>query len=199
MRLFVSPTSPYARAVLVLIHEKQAVDRVEVTGVDPWSDPAELQAVNPTGKVPALVTDQGWGLAETWAILDYLDAVLPGSPLTPPDGPARWASLRRAALGHGLIDAAYGAVFERRRPAAHQSPAAIDRHLAAIDRLVPALDALVPAADTAFDRGAVVVACALAYLDLRHGALEWRGRGPALADWFARIAARPSITGTTFG
>jgi glutathione S-transferase len=42
----------------------------------------------------------------------------------------------------------------------------------------------------------ISVACALSYLDFRHGARNWRdGRG-ALAEWHASFESRPSMQAT---
>lgn len=191
MKLFAANTSPYARKVRVLIAEKRAGARVELILIDPWSDPAALHEAVPSGKVPALVTDEGWALGESWAIADYLDAVLPGPRLLVPDGPERWQALRRSALAHGLMDAAFAAVIEGRRPVDERSPAWVERQKAAIRRSLPVLEAMGPPA--LFDLGAISLACALDYLDFRHGDLDWRVLCPTLATWFAAVDQRPSM------
>jgi glutathione S-transferase len=40
------------------------------------------------------------------------------------------------------------------------------------------------------------MACALGYLDFRHGARDWRQGRPALTAWYAGFAARPSMLET---
>jgi maleylpyruvate isomerase len=45
--------------------------------------------VNPSGSVPLLVTDDGQSISQSLAIIDYLDAVYPDSPLIPRDPLAR--------------------------------------------------------------------------------------------------------------
>jgi hypothetical protein len=107
-------TSPYGRKVMVVAHEKQLMDRLDVTQIDPWSDPAELLAVTPLGKVPALVTDDGTLITESATISEYFDAVGSGPALI---GGDRFEVMARSALAQGLVDAAFGSVIERRRPA----------------------------------------------------------------------------------
>lgn len=197
MKLYIAKTSPYARKVLALAHEKQAAASVTVVIVDPWSDPADLQAAVPSGKVPALITDQGWSLGESWAIADYLDTILPGRRLLPAEGEGRWRSLRLSALAQGLLDAAFSAVLEGRRPADERSPGWVSRQKAAIARTLPALEAAVTdliAED--FGLGGLSVACALDYLDFRHGDLDWRADHPGLATWLATVIDRPSLRAT---
>ncbi|MQP65779.1 glutathione S-transferase [Niveispirillum sp. SYP-B3756] len=191
MKLYAAQTSPYARKVRVLIAEKRAGARVELVLIDPWSDPAALHQAVPSGKVPALVTDEGWALGESWAIADYLDSVLPGPRLLAPDGPERWQALRRSALAQGLMDAVFAAVIEGRRPAGERSPGWVERQKAAIGRSLPVLEAMEPPA--LFDLGAISLACALDYLDFRHADLDWRAGCPVLATWFAAVDQRPSM------
>jgi glutathione S-transferase len=52
------------------------------------TDP-ELLKVSPTGKVPAITTDNGAHLSETTAILEYLEEAYPQHPLLPQDTVAR--------------------------------------------------------------------------------------------------------------
>jgi len=49
----------------------------------------ELLAVTPTGKVPALTTEQGLCLSESSVLLDYLEDAYPERPLYPADAGAR--------------------------------------------------------------------------------------------------------------
>lgn len=197
MKLYIAKTSPYARKVLALVHEKQAAASVTVVIVDPWSDPADLQAAVPSGKVPALISNQGWSLGESWAIADYLDTILPGRRLLPAEGEGRWRSLRLSAMAQGLLDAAFSTVLEGRRPADERSPGWVSRQKAAIARTLPALEAAVTdliAED--FGLGGLSVACALDYLDFRHGDLDWRAVHPGLATWLATVIDRPSLRAT---
>lgn len=46
------------------------------------------------------------------------------------------------------------------------------------------------------DAGQIALACALGYLDFRHGARDWRNAHPALSDWYRSFAARPSMEST---
>ena len=46
------------------------------------------------------------------------------------------------------------------------------------------------------DMGQIALACALGYLDLRHGARDWRKPRPQLAAWAERFAARDSMIAT---
>ena len=47
--------------------------------------------------------------------------------------------------------------------------------------------------------GTITLYCALAYLDLRFGDLNWREGHPKAAAWFARIGQRPAFAGQKLG
>lgn len=197
MKLFVNKTSPYARKVLVLLQEKgEAGARVTVVQTDPWACPADLLASNPASKVPALETDEGWSMGESWAIAEYLDAALPGPRLLPGEGPARWRELRLATLAQAMTDAAFGAAIEGRRPKGERSPGWVARQMAAVERTAAVLEAETEALAGGFGLGALSVGVALDYVAFRHPSARWRDAAPRLAAWHAGVVRRPSFRAT---
>jgi len=50
---------------------------------------AELMAVSPTGKAPAMTTEKGTNISESSVLLDYLEDAYPDKPLYPADADAR--------------------------------------------------------------------------------------------------------------
>jgi glutathione S-transferase len=77
------PGSPFGRAVLAALEEKGARYRLAAVALGALRAPQHL-AYHPFGKVP--VMEHGdFRLYETQAILRYVDRVLPGPALTPPD------------------------------------------------------------------------------------------------------------------
>ncbi len=194
MKLLYNPPSPYARKVMVVIHEKNLLSQIDLCPVDPWSDPAELLALNPVGKVPTLVTDEGVSLTESLMISEYLDQLGTGPSL----GGLAAAGIRdaqvmaRAAIAHGVVDAAFNIVLERRRPAESRSAAWIERQRAAIERTLPSFRPR----NGRFDLGDITAACALAYLDFRLSEIPWRRAFPLLADWLDEVAERQSMRAT---
>jgi len=189
MKLFFNVASPYARRVIVTAHEKGLIDRIEMREIDPWSDPAELHAATPVGKVPALVTDDGVLITESALIGEYLDSAGDGPSLLGPDA----VSTRvRAALAQGLIDAAFAIVIEGRRPADRQWPDWVDRQRRAIDRLLPRF----VVQEGRFDLGDIALASGLGYLDFRLPEIGWRAAHPGLGDWLDGVNRRPSMIAT---
>jgi glutathione S-transferase len=82
----------------------------------PWSvfaDADRLQDVNPLIRVPTLILDDGFVLADSHMILDYLDSLVE-TPLFPRTEPARHRALKIAALATGLADKAVSLFYERR-------------------------------------------------------------------------------------
>lgn len=198
MRLYFSPTSPYVRKVMVLLHETGQMDAVElVTGsgspVDPGTAPLEA---NPLGKVPALERPDGPALYDSRVICQYLDARA-GAGLYP-EGARRWDTLTVEATGDGILDAALLMVYEGRlRPEELRFAPWVEGQWAKVDRALDSLETRWMAhLQGPLEAGQIAVACALGYLDFRHGARGWRSGRPHLAAWYAGFAERPSMQAT---
>lgn len=71
MKLYISPTSPYGRLVLLAALPRHDID-FAITYINPWENPAELQALNPFSQVPTLHTDNGITICNSPFILDFL-------------------------------------------------------------------------------------------------------------------------------
>lgn len=195
MKLFHSPTSPYARKCLALAIEKGVERDIALFTVSPMANPAELLAVNPLSKVPALVLADGRSIIDSRVICQHIDGIVSSPRLIPADPAARIDCLTREAQADGINDAAFSITMERKRPAEQQSPDWIERWIAAISRSVAYFETRVPPREQP-DLGDIALACALGYLDLRHGAFDWRASAPNIASWFAAISARPSLART---
>ena len=73
MELFVTLTSPYARLARAVIIEKGLQDRVKITPIQTRTPDSPLYAINPSGRVPTLVTDDGTVFEESAVICAFLD------------------------------------------------------------------------------------------------------------------------------
>ena len=198
MRLFHSPNSPYARKCMVLLHETGLLDQVTLiaatgTPVDTGSMPL---AQNPLGKIPALERGDGPALYDSRVICRYLDS-LSDSGLYPA-APRLWDTLTVEATGDGITDAAILMVYESRlRPEDKRYAPWVEGQWAKIDRALDALEShWMDHLTGAPDMGQISVACALGYLDFRHGLRAWRQGRPHLAAWFDTFANRPSMQAT---
>ena len=198
MKLVASLTSPYARKVrIVLVEKKIEFDLVEEA---PWSEETSVPRYNPLGKVPVLVLDDGTTLFDSRVIVQYLDTVSPVSRLIPDTGRQRIAVKRWEALADGLCDAASAIVIERRRPAKQQSAEWISRQRGKIDlalaELASDLGERAWCNGEGYSLADIATGCALAYLDLRHPDIDWRGPYPNLARLAEKLAKRPSFAET---
>ena len=198
MQLYHSPTSPYVRKVMILLMETgQDADVTLVsasgTPVDPGSMPL---AQNPLGKIPALERPDGPALYDSRVICRYLDDRAGGKLY--PKGSRLWDTLVLEATSDGILDAAILMVYETRvRPVDMQFSDWVEGHWAKIDRALDTLNARwISHLQGQLDMGQIAVACALAYLDFRHGDRNWRKDRDALSAWYEAFAERDSMKST---
>lgn len=196
MQLFYSPTSPYARKCRVVARERGLMGDLEEAACNPMEDPAALHASNPLGKVPCLVLDDGMAVFDSPVIAEYLDGLGNAPALIPAAGSARFKVLVAAALAQGMTDSALAITMEGRRPEAQRSPDAVTRWQASIVRGLDEMPDHLQGLPGDLTMGHIACGCLLGYLDLRHGALEWRKGRDALAAWFAEFNARPAMQET---
>ena len=103
--------SPFTRRVAVSLNLLEIP--FERNSLTAWHNLDEVRRVNPVGRVPALVLDDGEVLIDSAAILDYLDErVGPERALTPPEGAARREVLRQNAAAVGIMEKGAAARYE---------------------------------------------------------------------------------------
>lgn len=193
MQLLYSPTSPYARKVRVVGRELRL--RIEEVVADPRAARGAVRQLNPLHKVPVLDTGIDGAIFDSRVICAYLLQFDCEHVLAPQDPALRLQLGVREAMAEGLADAAFALVMERRRPAREQSPEwALRWEEVIASALAAAEERYHPGAG--FDLGAIGLACALGYLDLRLAAMEWRVRAPRLSEWFATVSSRASMLDT---
>jgi glutathione S-transferase len=198
MKLFASLTSPYARKIRIILAEKALPFELVVDS--PWEVNTRIPEINPLGKVPALLTDDGEVFFDSPVIAGYLETLDAPPRLLPPAGLARVRVRRTEALGDGVTDAAVAAYLEGKRPEAEQSVATIERQHDKIRRSLDELDKLATVrawldGDT-LQLGDLAVGVATAYLDLRLPEIAWRTGRPALLALAEGLFARPSFADT---
>jgi glutathione S-transferase len=197
MKLYFSPTSPFARKVRITAHELGLSARIELQAVtlSPVSPDAGVRAQNPLGKIPALITDDGAVLYDSRVICEYLDALAGGCRVFPSAGERRWTALRRQALADGITEAAVLVRYEQAlRPKERQWESWTDGQLLKVRTALDALER--ENLEGGFDIGTISVVCALGYLDFRFASEGWQTTRPSLASWHAAIGARASAKAT---
>jgi glutathione S-transferase len=199
MKLYWSPRSPFVRKVMVFAHEAGLAGRIETvkTLVSSTAANRELMRVNPLGKIPTLVTNDGKVLFDSYVICEYLDGLHAGAKLIPQSPDIRWQALRWHALGDNLLDNLVPWRGELMRSKPQQSPETLAAYEAKTRASVDFLESEAAAlGSTAVGIGHVAVGVALGYLDFRFPDLGWRDGHPQLSDWHASFAQRPSFRNT---
>ncbi|AVI82698.1 glutathione S-transferase [Pseudomonas syringae pv. tomato] len=200
MTLYFNAASPFARKVMVMLHETGQLDRVQLqpTVLTPVSPSAELNEDNPAGKLPALRLADGNVIHDSRVILDYLDHQHVGQPLIPREGSARWRRLTLASLADAVLDAAVLIRYETAlRPQEKHWDQWLDNQQQKIERSLSYFERdAITELSSSFDVASISVAAALGYLDFRQPELRWRNTYPRLANWYLEVSQRPSMLAT---
>ncbi len=188
--------SPYVRRVAVSLRVLGFAYEHDARSV--FADFDSMRQVNPLGRVPSLVLDDGTVLIDSTAILDWLDqAVGPARALVPPAGVARRDALRAIALATGAMDKGAALAYETVvRPSACRWPDWIRRCRTQVETAVAALAALPWPAAARLDQMQISTAVMMRYLRLVDPALVPPGRFRVLDALSERCEARPEFKAT---
>lgn len=194
VKLYYSKRSPFVRKVMMVAHEANMADSLELVSTDTKVPPAELLLANPLGKIPCLVPDDGPALFDSRVICEYLDLRFNDGRLIPSEPEARFAALRWQALADGIMDAAVLCRYESLRPEAQRSDDWVEWQQAKIRRALDMLEGEIETLKGApFSIANLAIAAALGYLDLRLESLRWREPRAKLAAWYSTVRERPSV------
>lgn len=200
MTLYYNAASPFARKVMLVLHETGQLDRVTLqpTTLSPVAPVEELNNDNPAGKLPALRLADGNVIHDSRVILDYLDHQHVGIALIPREGSARWRRLTLASLADALLDAALLIRYEQAlRPAEKHWDTWLDNQQEKVERSLAYFEQeAITELSSSFDVASISVAAALGYLEFRQPDLAWRNRYPRLANWYFEVSQRPSMQAT---
>jgi glutathione S-transferase len=199
MRLYWSSRSPFVRKTMVAAHETGVASRLEtirvevaVTKLNP-----EVMAHNPLNKIPTLVLEDGGMLFDSRVICEYFDSLNTGPKLFPSEPSEKWTSLRREALGSGIMESGVAGIGERARPEGLQSQPHLSAYKAKIRSALDYLETEAAALSRdRFDIGHLSIGCALGYLDFRYADDDWRNGHTKLAQWHKTVAERASFKQT---
>jgi glutathione S-transferase len=198
MKLFISAASPFARKVRVLLLEKQVPHEVEVLNL--W-EPNSLQQVNPIGKVPTLVLDDGRVLISSALIADWIDERYPQPRLIPADVDARLDVRCWEAIADGVMDAVAASSYELRfHDEACTSAAWLERQRGKIDAGLAALEARLGGRSRLCGDGMtladIAIGCHLGFVQVRMPQFFDAGRYPGLARLARELGGRDSFATT---
>ena len=170
----------------------------------------EFRAMNPRGQVPAL-RDGGFVLAESLAILAYLEARYPSPPLfgqTPEEVGRVWQAVQACALyldqpGEAFVLPIYFGASEEKEPAIREALPRLHAELARWEAALERGPWLVLPTTSAADlvvfpmvKSLLRAAGKPAAARFEPGLLPFESRYPRLAAWMARIEQLPGYNRT---
>jgi glutathione S-transferase len=181
----------------IVMLEKGLESRVEIVRAQTRLANSPYYSINPSGRVPYLIRDDGVGMEESALICAYFDH-LDGNPAFDlPAGDRGWEARRLEASARSMLDGI--AVWGREivRPKFEQSPTVLQHEASRGQRMANLWEAEIghPHMGAALNMAQITLACALG-LEARNPDFLWRPGHPKLSDWYARIAARPSFAAT---
>lgn len=195
MKLLYQTHSPFARKALVFAHEAGLADRLEVIHheTSPTLRNGAVFALNPLGKVPVLVTDEGEAIFDSGVICQHLDTLHGGPPLIPAADSI--AALRWQAVADGISEAGVLVRWETaRRPKALRYPPFGEGQLAKVAEGCAYLEAGFEPAETP-GLAEIAVATALSWIAFRQ--VHDLAAHPRLSAWLTVFEQRPSMRATT--
>lgn len=198
MQLYASVASPFARKIRILLIEKGVP--FETRMLDLWNS-SDLNNLNPLGKAPTLVLDDGRVLYDSPVVADYVDGRWPSPRFIPEDFEGRIAVKQWESLVDGMAEAVAAVLFENRfheegmrsQPWIDRQTGKYERALAEMERLLGTREWCVGGAMTLAD---ITVGAMLGFISLRAAHVLAGGRYPNLLRLSTRLEARPSFRKT---
>jgi len=197
MRLVYTPSSPFARMVCVTAYEKNCLDQIELEPCSAFVDLKRVQQVNPIGKIPVLILNDGTPLYDSTVICDYLDEMGEGARLNLGSGMDYWLARRARALADDMLTISVALTMENRRPQEHRSETFIARAHQQMSLTLVNMEEMTAQFKPNPCMVQIAFGCVLGYLDFRHAEIAWREKHLQLLAWFSQFSQRPSMLTTT--
>jgi glutathione S-transferase len=197
MKLYVTYGSPYARLARIIVIEKRLEDRVEIIAAKTRASDSPYYQINPSGRVPYLVDDDGAGMEDSQLICAYLDA-LDGKPRfhdasRAPD----WAYLRLEFAARSMCDGIAVWGREMVRPENERSPTTLAHESARTQRMANFFEERVtdPLMQGSPRMAHLILAVAIE-MARKRGLGDLTDGRPRLARWMQPIAGLASMQST---
>jgi glutathione S-transferase len=197
MKLYVTYTSPYARLARIVVIEKGLQDRVEILEAQTRKQGSPYYQINPSGRVPYLINEDGMGMEDSQLICAYLDG-LDGQPrLHRTSREADWSYRRLEASARSMCDGISVWVREMSRPQNERSPTVLAHEVARSQRMADLFeaDAANPLMEAEPGMAHLILAVSLETAHKRGPGELTNGR-PRLAAWLRRFSDLPSMRAT---
>jgi glutathione S-transferase len=203
VKLYSGPLSLFSRKVEIALHEKGLpfelvmVPFSQERGYAPKHP--DVLAGNPKGQVPVLV-DRGLSMFDSTVILEYLEDAYPEPPLYPADASSRAACRMLELYADEILLSDIRRLMHRSEPPAadpnrraqqeedaREAEAALSRHWGELQRRLGGGAWF----GGAFSVADIALFTSILFAQRLHG--PKLDGFPALAEWYARTAARPSV------
>jgi glutathione S-transferase len=192
--------SPFTRRVAITLHlYGMSFEQRALSG---FANRDDVRKLNPLGRIPALVLDDGETLVDSGAILDHLDEVHGRDrALTPPAGADRRAVLKIVALMMGACEKFLHAAYERnQRPPDKLYQPWIDDCIAQATNALAAVDAMIDPTQSCVLLGRLTQADVTAFIAERLGrvigGIDTHLAMPRLRALTRRLAEQPAFRAT---
>ena len=197
MKLYITDTSPYARIVRIVVLEKGLEKQVEMIPAQTRRVGSPYYEINPSGRVPYLVREDGVGLEDSAVICSYLDQFSDPQLFDLPPGEEAWEARRLGALAGSLLEGVSVWVRELRRPVDERSPTILAHELSRSERLIEMWEDQIdhPLMNSELTMAQIVLITGL-QMELQFPGFDWRPGHPKLSDWANRKAERSSVAAT---
>jgi glutathione S-transferase len=198
MKLIGSLASPYTRKVRIVLAEKKIDYEFEID--NPWKADAKAATLNPLGKVPVLLLDDGRTLFDSRVIVAFLDNASPIGRLVPAENRERVETRRWEALADGVLDAGVLARLENQREAKLRSAPWIERQMGKVRTGLTAMDSDLGdklwCVGNGYTLADIAVGVCLGWLDFRYPKMDWKKDHANLARALEKLSERQSFADT---
>jgi glutathione S-transferase len=181
----------------IVVIEKGLQNRVEIISAKTRVADSPYYEINPSGRVPYLICDDGIRFEESHLICAYLDQ-LDGKPVFQLARDVQsWDGQRLEALARSLVDGLSVWGREMSRPENERSPGIIRHETKRAERMTRLWEREIEhrLMHGPLNMAQITLACGLG-MEARNPDFRWRSANPKLSEWFGRIAARQSFTAT---
>jgi glutathione S-transferase len=205
MKLYVTPTSPYARLTMIVRLELGLEDSIDLEWTKTRMPDDPVLAVNPSGRVPFLQVDDGTGFEDTDVIIEYLDRLAGPRRYARPDltdvaDDAYWRFRRLESSSRSMLDGVSVWAREIKRPVREQSPGIIAHEHRRADRLAHTFEEEIGFAPLALTCDGLNIVQLLLFcaLDVHRRLPDWQWRDDCsgLSAWYDRMVEIPAVGGS---
>lgn len=179
---------------MIAMHDKGLADRIKLIWTRTRQKDDPTLAVNPSGRVPFLVLNDGSVLEDTDLIVDYFDAMAPPQKYGGPRDEGYWRFRSFEATARSMLDG--GSVWAReiKRPIVQQSREIIGHESSRAMRIADYFENEIQ--DMVFkgklNKPQLLLFCALD-LERRIADFNWRFNRPGLSAWFDHLGGSTAV------